>query len=287
VDETWGGTTQLALAHALAEAPIAETSSRLSAIREKLVAHGGLIVNVTGSSETAGAALEAVKSLFCAFGPPRPRNPATQDLEPFALLADGGRTGAEVLSSTSLQVGFAATAIPAAPFATAEQAAELVLAHRLSTGALWEDIRMKGGAYGAFAYPDGLEPLFSLATYRDPDPARSLASFRAALASAAVEKVGDDELEKAIIGTYAKETRPRTSADKGMADFMRLLCAIEDGQRRNKLAAIVDLSAEELTAAAVRFAAGLDAASSAVIAGGAAATKAAASLGVEAKALPV
>jgi len=42
----------------------------------------------------------------------------------------------EVYGSTALQVGFAALAIPGAPFASREQAAELVLAHRLSTGIL-------------------------------------------------------------------------------------------------------------------------------------------------------
>ena len=44
-------------------------------------------------------------------------------------------------------------------------------------GALWENIRMKGGAYGAFATPDSLEGTFSFSTYRDPSPLRSLEAF--------------------------------------------------------------------------------------------------------------
>lgn len=287
VDEIWGGTSQIALAHELAEADVETTAARLISIREKLLASGGLIANLTGSSEAIASALDNVRTRFLSFGSPRPRNPASVGAEPFTRLVDGDRAGAEVFSSSSLQIGFASLALNAAPFATPEQAAELVLAHRLSTGALWEDIRMKGGAYGAFAYPDGLEPLFSLATYRDPDPARSLDSFRTALKGAAEERVGGDELEKAIIGTYAKETRPRTSADKGMADFMRLLCAIEDGARRRKLQAIVDLTADELAAAAARLSSNLDSGVSAVIAGNGAASKAAAQLGVEVKELPV
>ena len=42
--------------------------------------------------------------------------------------------------------------------------AELVLSHRLKTGFLWERIRMKGGAYGAFSMPNGLEGTFTFAT---------------------------------------------------------------------------------------------------------------------------
>ena len=273
VDEVLGGIVQLEFAHALPEADIKAISARLIAIRDAVCVRGGCVANVTGSAEVIERAGCFVAGRFAGIGAPRPRNAAGEGAEAFFALADGGVDGSadggagrggagrsgksgEVLSSATLQVGFAALSMDAAPFATKEQAAELALAHRLSTGALWEDIRMKGGAYGAFAFPDGLEPVFTFATYRDPSPSRSLDSFRTALGAAAAERIDDEELEKCIIGTYAKETRPRAPAEKGMADFMRLLCGIDAGARKRKLSAIVDLRSEDLAAAAARLAEG-------------------------------
>jgi len=284
VEEVWNGLSQLEFLHRIAALPLEEVAGRLGALRDRLMTAAGLMLNVTGS---AAAIDRSLKSLvrFQGFGPPRPRHPATDDPASFRSSGDAG--AAEVYASAALQVGFAALGLKAAPFAGAEQAAELVLAHRLSTGALWEDIRMKGGAYGAFAFPDGLEPVFLLATYRDPKPLRSLDAFRTALDAAARAAPDPEELEKAIIGSYAKETRPRTAADKGMADFLRFLTGIEDAARRRKLEALVALEPPELSAAARRLAAGWERSCTAVLAGNSQAGEAAAALGAAVRRLPV
>jgi len=287
VDELWGGLTQMAFAHESSGRDLAALSAKLVSLRDKLVG-SGLLANVTGSAECVAAAEKALAAEFAAFGVPRPRAVSAEDSGAFFGLVGAG-PAAEVHASASLQVGFGALAYPAAPFAGADQAAEIVLAHRLSTGALWEDIRMKGGAYGAFAYPDGLEPVFTLSTYRDPSPDRSLAAFREALDEAAAETIEADELEKAVIGTYSKETRPRAPVDKGFSDFMRLLYGIEDNARRGKLSAIVDMESASVASAARRFAEAGKAGQgrAAVVAGGAVADKAAAALGCPKKELPV
>jgi Zn-dependent M16 (insulinase) family peptidase len=194
-------------------------------------------------------------------------------------------TSTEVFSSASLQVGFAALSLPASPFTRKEHAVELVLSHHLSTGAFWEEIRMKGGAYGAFAHPDGLERCFHCSSYRDPDPLRSAGAFAAVLRKQAKTPVDGETLEKAIIGSYAKETRPHTPAEKGGADFLRFLYEIDDRHRERKLRALLDVSTTELTEAAERLAAA--GAVLSIIAPPAAAKEAAARLGVDAWELPV
>jgi Zn-dependent M16 (insulinase) family peptidase len=186
-------------------------------------------------------------------------------------------------------VGFAALSLPGAPYNRPEHAAELVLSHHLSTGALWEDIRMKGGAYGAFAQPDGVEGRFCCSTYRDPNPQRSASAFAAILQKQAETPLDEETLEKAVIGSYAKETRPRTAAEKGGADFSRFLYGIDDQHRKHKLQALVGSTGPDLTAAARRLAeaASGTAASTSIIAGTAAAKEAAAQLGVAVTELPV
>ncbi|MDR1930264.1 MAG: insulinase family protein, partial [Treponema sp.] len=184
VDEIWNGLGQIAFSHRLAALDSSELGERMVSLRDTLASRAGLYINLSGSEEALKGALKAVES-FRPFGPPRPANPPCRGAEAFFALTDapgaagkpGNAAAGEVYSSPSLQVGYAALSLPSSRYGTREQAAELVLAHELSTGALWESIRMSGGAYGAFASSDSLEGIFSLATYRDPEPGRSLSVF--------------------------------------------------------------------------------------------------------------
>ena len=294
VEELWNGLDQILFAHKLIGMDVSQVSEKLKAIQSRLQ-KAGLLVNLVGG---ASAELEReIGKRFGSFGPPRPRNPASTDKKSFLGLSEisGAAGKGEVFASPSLQVGFAAISLNAAPYASTLASAELVMAHQLSTGALWESIRMKGGAYGAFAQPDSLEGPFSLATYRDPNPLRSLEAFSSIITEAAAqgEKAGDasgaESLDKAVIGAYAKETRPRTPAEKGMADFFRFLYGIEDRHRAQRLKSLIDVSEDQINAVFKRLASetGMGKGSPVIIAGTAEAEKAAAKLGVELRELPV
>ena len=279
VDELWNGLSQIDFVHRIAAMEAEEVTEKLTAIRDTLRGTG-LIANLTGSAGTLGTSLDLLKDRFGEFGPPKPSAGTPGDFPE-------GPGGPEVYLSPSLQIGFAAAAFSAAPFDTPEQAAELVLAHQLSTGALWESIRMKGGAYGAFAHPDHLEGVFSLATYRDPSPLKSLDSFRSILKEMSETAVVDDgELEKMIIGAYAGETQPRTGAEKGFSGFLRFLYGVEDAYRRRKLERLIAVTGEQVTEALRRLAA-QSAAVPVILAGPATAEKAARALGATVRELPV
>jgi Zn-dependent M16 (insulinase) family peptidase len=298
VDEIWNGLEQLEFVHRLVEMDIREIIAKLAAIRDTLARKGGVVANLTGSAGALEASLGFLRQGFRAFGPPQPRHPRSVEAESFFNLqgrpadSSGGRGSAEVYLSPSLQVGFAALSFSAAPYGSPEHAAELVLAHGLSTGALWEDIRMKGGAYGAFAQTDSLEGVFALSTYRDPNPLRSLESFssilkqRAGQAGSPGSLWEEESLVKGIIGCYARETRPRTSAEQGFLDFLRFLYGIDDEARYRKLKELIGLEAEQIAGVERRL--GLEEGSCPVVlAGRGAAEKAAKALGAELRELPV
>jgi Zn-dependent M16 (insulinase) family peptidase len=290
-DEIWNGLEQIRFVHRLANLDTAEICAKLESLRDTLASQAGLMVNIGGSAAAINNAEKFIDKNFISFGPPRPRK-VVDGIDPlFALLEKSGHgegsSKAEIYSSPSLQVGFAAITLPAAAYGSREQAAELVLAHYLSTGALWEDIRMKGGAYGAFAHPDNLEKAFSFSTYRDPDPQRSLDAFSSILNDISRQKIDEENLVKAIIGTYAKETRPRTAAEKSMGDFLSFLYGITPEHRRRKLQDIISVTADELAAAAGRLAASAGSPHPVIIAGKSAAEKAAAGTGSEVRELPV
>ena len=280
IDDLWYGIPQLEFAHRLLELSTEEVAQRLSTVRDELVAKSGILVNITAQKEGIEASLGLLKSRLQTFRGPRPgqrRAPQApqQDEKPGAVYRSG-----------ALQVGFSAMALPASPFPSEAQAAELVLSHWLSTGILWEDIRMRGGAYGAFAYPDGLEPVFIMATYRDPSPARSLDALPGALKKALDLLPDGAELEKAIIGAFAKESRPRTNPEKGFADFLRYITGIEDWMRKKKLDTIVSMDKKQLQRAGEALVASLESAAYAVLAGNGQAAPSAEKLQVPIKDLP-
>ena len=271
----WIGLSQLDFVHKLVEYDIAEVAKKLESLREKITG-AGLIANITGNAlNTAGTQLA---QRFSRFGPPIARG--------CALAAADKKPSAEVYASASLQVGFAAMTLTAAPFDTPQQLAETILAHKLSTGALWEDIRMKGGAYGAFVNSDSLENCVSFATYRDPTPTRSLEAISAILKNNSHGNCTEADLVKTIIGCYAKETRPRTSAENGLIDFYRFLYGVDDSYRQRKLGRLVSVLTSDI-AAAFSSLGSRKAFGPVIIAGVKKAEKAAKALGTEAQMLPV
>ena len=78
----------------------------------------------------------------------------------------------------------------------------LVVAQILNYNYLWNEIRVKGGAYGAWmsVYTDG-DVCFS--TFRDPDPAHSLNCFKGAGEALREFCAEDEDLDKYIISTVA------------------------------------------------------------------------------------
>ncbi|MDR1655148.1 MAG: insulinase family protein [Treponema sp.] len=308
VEEIWNGLSQIPFVHQLAAMDAAELAARLTRIRDALITRAGLIANLSVSPERMKEALAVTGERFGAFGPPRPRKAGgAEALLPYLSIAGAPSGGgcnevdgtapsgeAEVFAAPSLQIGFAAMSLSAAPCLSQYHAPELVLSHQLSTGALWERIRMKGGAYGAFAHANHSEGVFSFSTYRDPNPFRSLEAFSSILEMfdrIEAEKAGDaahreSELEKLIIGAYSRETRPSAPSAKAFSDFLRFLYGVSDKYRSRKLEGIISVRSEDLSAAAARLASQKPC-RPVIIAGNALAEKAAAALGVRAAALPV
>jgi len=277
-EEIWNGLSQIEFVHRLAETGTAEIAAKLENLRAKILC-SGLIANVT--SDTLDKAGAQIAQRFSSFGAPVPKG---KNIDTVNDSADGQKP--EVFASPSLQVGFAGYSLNAAPFDTKEQLAEAVLAHQFSTGILWETIRMKGGAYGAVVNSDSVENCISFATYRDPNPMRSLESISEILKDSSYGKCDEDYLVKSIIGCYAKETRPRTSSENGLVDFYRYLYGIEDSYRKRKLGHLISVTTQDIAAAFDSISARKPI-GTVVIAGTKTAEQAAKALDVDVKVLPV
>ena len=80
---------------------------------------------------------------------------------------------------------------------------------------MWEKLRTIGGAYGAFAFVDSAERSFTFATYRDPDPEKSVEVFYECLKTAAETLLDEDSVEKAITGLYSRIIQPGSPSGNG------------------------------------------------------------------------
>jgi hypothetical protein len=141
-----------------------------------------------------------------------------------------------------------------------------VLGHFLSTGYLWEKVRMEGGAYGAFSYPRNTDGLFLFGSYRDPHITKTLRAFQGGLELIAKGALDDGEVEKAIIGTIGREDRPIDPGEKGFVSLQRTLHGVSDAARQARRTQLIDTDGAALREAAQALLAGFDRGFTAVIA---------------------
>ncbi len=244
-----------------------KASEALIAIRDSLLRKGNVSLVVTsdiGDSQTALNKVLKMTDLFEAGSPSSTGDPQLFRHE----------TVGETLSTASA-VSFSALSLPAPLLGSGEHAHAGLLAHILRTGYLWEHIRMKGGAYGAFASVSGLEGTFTFSTYRDPMILSSLASFRSSL-EWAVDKLDDETVNMAVIGSVGKELRPLSPGEKGFISFKRKLYGISDEIRQKRRDYQLKADAEDLRSAARLLLKNWDSRSVSVIAGSEALDEAAA-----------
>ncbi|MDR2521500.1 MAG: insulinase family protein [Spirochaetaceae bacterium] len=249
VNEVWFGLTQLEFAATLPDMPVRALAARFSRMRDVLTGTAGALAHVACGEAQMERSLALVQKYAAPFGPPcMPRKEA--------LVFGGEGRRVEVFSSATLQVGFSALGVRGAGFTSQpESAAERALAHYLSTGALWENLRMKCGAYGANCVVSPLQRSVQFSTYRDPKPELSIASMPAILREIADGPLDGDALEKTIIGLYAKLKHPRTNGKAAAVSFFQFLEGIEEDVILRQLCAALDLRAGDMRLAAEGFAA--------------------------------
>lgn len=265
IEETWRGITQVLflneLGHGHGHSPaIDDVSARLEQVRDAVVDADRLRVNVS----CRGEVLSRAKTLVSSVVGDLPRRGGASSIPAVA-------SGDEIPPVESLvipsNVGYVAVSLPGASYGTPEYSAETVLSHILRTGFLWEEIRMKGGAYGAFASSRGLDPVFSFGSYRDPNILPTLEAYERAIQSMATTLVGESELELAIIGSSGRELRPYAPAEKSAVSFRRILYGISDEIRRRTRDWTLGLTPEDIRAAAKRLEVDLDRRLTVVMAG--------------------
>lgn len=90
---------------------------------------------------------------------------------------------------------------------------------------LWNEVRVKGGAYGSL-YTHRRNGNFALASYRDPNLAKTLDVYTKLPDYVENLTISEDELNKYVIGTMSPLEQPKSAESKGLSALSRLMTGI-------------------------------------------------------------
>lgn len=122
------------------------------------------------------------------------------------------------------EIAFVARSQPAVPFTNPAAPALFLLSKNISYGYLWEEVRVKGGAYGCNASYNTARGTFSLSSYRDPEIAGTLRAYDG-IFDYIEDKMDLSQagMEQAIIGAVKyldRPIRPEQAVDQALYRYL-------------------------------------------------------------------
>jgi len=123
----------------------------------------------------------------------------------------------------------------------------------LSTGFLWEKVRMQGGAYGSSNAFDFYTGDYGLVSYRDPNLAETLEIYDQIADFVANLELPDEELQKLIIGCMGKLDPPLTPDRRGSVSMVDHLTGRTHAMRQKFREELLSTKLEDLKAYAGLF----------------------------------
>ncbi len=194
----------------------------LSRTLELMLNRRSMLFNVTQDA----AGWQITEPLLRSFVADLPERPArTPDWpRPTAFVPEG--------LSIPAQVNYVGKAVNVFPEADLFDGTALVVSRYLRSSYLWEQVRVKGGAYGGFCNLDLRSGVFNLVSYRDPNLQATLDIYDRAGAYLNTLELSEDELTKAIIGAIGDLDQPLLPDAKGYVSALRYLANEGDDFRQ-------------------------------------------------------
>ncbi len=108
----------------------------------------------------------------------------------------------------------------------------MVVNRYLRTAWLWDQVRVQGGAYGAFCMLDYRSGQFTMTSYRDPNTKRTIETYDRTAEFLRGLKIDQDELTRAIVGTIGDLDTYLLPDAKGFISMGRYLTGDSDAHRQ-------------------------------------------------------
>jgi Zn-dependent M16 (insulinase) family peptidase len=196
--------------------------ARLNRMRSAIVQRGSVLVNLTGDKAVLDTAMPEIEKFLASLPAPNvPSTPTLQQSFNKGKLAPISNEGFIVPSQVNYVVKGGQLIEPKQPVSGAYS----VVARHLSTGYLWDNVRVVGGAYGGFARFSEASGRFVFLSYRDPNCAKTLDIYdntASALETESAHITSEDTLQ-AVIGAVSDLDGPMNSQQKGYTSFVEYL----------------------------------------------------------------
>ena len=121
----------------------------------------------------------------------------------------------------------------------------LVIARYLRNAWLWDQVRVQGGAYGAFCQMDRLSGALVFVSYRDPNLLQTIEIFDRTARFLEETALGEEELSKAVIGAIGDLDSYMLPDAKGFASLARHLRGDTDEARQQMRDEILGTTADD------------------------------------------
>jgi Zn-dependent M16 (insulinase) family peptidase len=249
LSEVWAGLPQLRLGDQLASGfpdHVDDLCGKLQRIRRFLLDAARIKASFTGSDDQLGETREWLGGLAVAAQAPPEGPPAASD-SPSSL---GGGGLAEGLVAAA-DVAYCVRCMPAPPMSDPRSPLLQIFSHLLNYDFMWEEIRVKGGAYGGMSTYDVNSRVFELMSYRDPGVERTLRTYEKVLDHVRGIEWSGRDIEQAVIGCAKGDERPIRPGWATATALWRCIGGLGEDLRRDRRDALLRATPDAVKATAV------------------------------------
>jgi hypothetical protein len=216
---------------------LGEVIASLGAIRTALFRQDSVHIIVTCEEAMVEAIAQRLQGLIAAL-PAGGANGHVEKPDPLAAVPEA--------RTTPLPVAFNVRGFKTVRYTHPDAPALLVLANYLRDTFLHRELREKGGAYGAMAQASTGSGTFYMASYRDPNVARTYDTFDRATTWMMEGEVAEDALKEAILGACG-DVDPLESPDiKGRREAGNRLTGFTRQERERFKGRLLEVTAADL-----------------------------------------
>jgi Zn-dependent M16 (insulinase) family peptidase len=176
--------------------------------------------------------------------------PAASKVPPISGQVPSSSLSRQTFFNLPFQVSYTGTCLQTAPFVSPDSAALTILGQLLTHNYLHPEVREKGGAYGASASASPVSGLFSMSSYRDPNPRNSLKIFYNAGKYARDKAWSARELEEGKLSVFQQIDAPMSVSSDGSKEFMLGITEEMDQKMREDL---LDVTKEDVQSVAQKY----------------------------------
>lgn len=131
----------------------------------------------------------------------------------------GSSLSRRVYFDLPFQVSYAGTCLQTVPYSSPDKAPLMILGQLLTHNFMHPEVREKGGAYGGSAAASPISSLFTMSSYRDPNPRNTLNTFERAGQFARDRPWTARELEESKLGLFQQIDAPTSVSSDASKEF--------------------------------------------------------------------